>query len=109
RGGIADVAIERQRIVRLFKGRDRAAEQLAFDVEQRHPPAIGEKTFGGRKSDAARGSRDKGDFWRGSGHQRSIVIISNPSMAARGLLLLRGRTLTRGICHEYPRSCQLPG
>ena len=41
---------------------DRAAQQFALDVEQRHRPALGEKPFGGRKPDAARGAGDERDL-----------------------------------------------
>ena len=43
-------------------------QQVALDVEQRHAPAVGEKPFGHRKPDAARGAGDQCDFLQGRGH-----------------------------------------
>ena len=62
--------MQRQRIVRGGEAGDRAAQQLALDIEQRHPPALGEKSFGRRKPDAARGAGDESGFLRGGGHGR---------------------------------------
>ena len=45
--------------------------KVALDVEQRHAPALGEKPFGHREPDAARGAGDQSDFLRGRGHRRS--------------------------------------
>ena len=63
--GIGDVAMQRQRIVGVGQRRDRAVQQFALDVEQRHAPALGEKPFCRRKPDAARGAGDECDFLRG--------------------------------------------
>jgi hypothetical protein len=59
-----------QRVVGVGEAGDRAVKQLALDVEQRYPPALGEKPFGRRKPDAARGAGDESDFLRGGGHGR---------------------------------------
>ena len=59
-----------QRVVRVRQRSDRATQQLALDVEQRHPPALGEKPFGRRKPDAARGAGDESNLLRGGGHGR---------------------------------------
>ena len=55
--------MQRQRVVGIGQGRDRALQQFALDIEQRHLPALGEKPLGGRQPDAARGAGDEGDFW----------------------------------------------
>ena len=34
-----------QRVVGVGQASDRATQQLALDVEQRHPPALGEKSL----------------------------------------------------------------
>ncbi|MGY4285317.1 hypothetical protein ACVWXO_004537 [Bradyrhizobium sp. LM2.7] len=68
RGHVRDVASQRQRRLALVDLGDRAAEQFALDIEQRHPPALGQKFFRGRKPDAARGSGDEGDVLRGLRH-----------------------------------------
>jgi hypothetical protein len=54
--------MQRLRVVRIGQRGDRATQQFALDVEQRHAPAIGEKAFCGRKPDAARGAGDECDF-----------------------------------------------
>jgi hypothetical protein len=51
-----------QRVVGIGQPGYRAVQQFALNVEQRHPPALGEKFFRGRKPDAARGAGDEGDF-----------------------------------------------
>jgi hypothetical protein len=66
--GIGDVAMQRQRVVGVGEVSDRAVEQLALDVEQRHLPALGKKAFGRRKPNAARGAGDESNFLRGGGH-----------------------------------------
>ena len=71
-GGVGDVAMQRQRGVGVGQRRDRAVQQVALDVEQRHAPAVGEKAFGRREPDAARGAGDECDFLRGRGHRCSI-------------------------------------
>ena len=62
--------MQRQRVVGVRQAGDRAAQQFALDVEQRHAPALGEKPFCRRKPDAARGAGDESDFLRGGGHGR---------------------------------------
>ena len=37
--------MQRQRVAGVGEAGDRAAQQFALDVEQRHPPALGEKPF----------------------------------------------------------------
>ncbi len=61
-----------QRVVGVGQASDRAAQQLALDVEQRHPPALGEKSFCRRKPDAACGAGDESNFLRGGRHGRSV-------------------------------------
>ena len=60
--------MQRQRIVGIGQLRHRAAQQLALNIEQCHPPALGEKALCRRKPDAARGASDQCDFLRGRGH-----------------------------------------
>ena len=60
--------MQRHRVVGVGQAGNRAAQQLTLDVEQRHPPAVGEKSFCRRKPDAARGAGDESDFLRGGGH-----------------------------------------
>ncbi len=67
---IGNIAMQRQRVVSVRKVSDRAAQQFALDVEHRHPPALGEKAFGRRQPDAARGAGDESNFLRGGGHGR---------------------------------------
>ena len=59
--------MQRQRVVGIREVGDRAAQQLTLDVEQRHPPALGEKPFCRRKPDAARSAGDESNFLRGGG------------------------------------------
>ena len=65
--------MQRQRRVGVRQRRDRASQQFALDVEQRHAPAFGEKPLCRRKPDAARGAGDQRDFLQGRGHGWSIV------------------------------------
>ena len=65
--------MQRHRGVGVRQFRDRATQQFAFDVEERHAPALGEETLGHREPDAARGAGHQRDFWRGRVHGRSIV------------------------------------
>jgi hypothetical protein len=60
--------MKRERVIRFGEPRDRLRKLLAFDVEQRHAPAVGEKAPGGCKPDAARGAGHEGDFREGGGH-----------------------------------------
>ena len=60
--------MQRQRVVGVGEAGDRAAQQFALDVEQRHLPAVSEKPFGRRKPDAARGAGDESSLLRGGGH-----------------------------------------
>ena len=59
--------MQRDRGVGVRQYRDRAAQQFALDVEQRHAPALGEKPLCHRKPDAARGAGHQRDFLRGRG------------------------------------------
>ncbi len=54
--------MQRQRLVGVGQCVDRAIQQVALDVEQRHAPAFRQKAFGHRKPDAARGTRHQRDF-----------------------------------------------
>jgi hypothetical protein len=62
RGGVGDVAGKRERMVGGFERGDRALQQLALDVEQRHAPPLGQEAFCNRKPDAARGAGHQCDF-----------------------------------------------
>ena len=64
--------MQRQRVVGIGEARDRAVQQFALDVEQRHAPALGEKALCRRKPDAARGAGDESDLLRGGGHGGSV-------------------------------------
>ena len=61
--GIGHVAGNSQRHVGLADRRKSALQILAVDIEQRDAPAVGEKSLGGRKPDAA----------RRAGHQCNLV------------------------------------
>jgi len=63
-GGVGDVAGDGDGGVRPGERLDRAREIVAVDVEQRHPPAVGQKALGGGQSDAARGAGHEGGFVR---------------------------------------------
>ena len=66
--GISDVAMQCQRVVRVREACHGFLQQLGFNIQERHAPALGEETSGGRKSDAARGAGDQGHLLRGRGH-----------------------------------------
>jgi hypothetical protein len=61
--------MQRQRVVRAGQRCDRAIQQAALDVEQRDPPAVGQKALGHRKSDAARGAGDQRNLLQGGSHR----------------------------------------
>jgi hypothetical protein len=72
RGGVGDVAMQRQRRVRLGQRSHRAVKQFALDIEQRHPAVLGEKASCDRQSDAARGAGYQRDLLRQGRHGQSI-------------------------------------
>ena len=62
-------------------------QEFAFDVEQRHAPALGEETLGHGEPDAARGAGHESDFLWSRGHACSIgfegcVVSSTESSAS---------------------------
>ncbi len=59
--------MQRHRRIRVRQSCDRAIQQGALDVEQRHAPALGEKPLGDGKPDAARGAGHQRDFLVGEG------------------------------------------
>jgi len=61
--------------------RDRALQQFALDVEQRHAPALGEKPLRHRKPDAASGASDQCDLLWERGHEQSIVSKPVPALS----------------------------
>jgi hypothetical protein len=59
---VGDIAMQRQRTVRVFKACNRIAQQCVLDIEQGHVPALGEKPFCHRKPDTARSAGHQRDF-----------------------------------------------
>jgi len=68
RSGVGAVTIKRRRMVGIGDRRNRAVQQFALGIKQRHAPAFGQEPFCSRKPDAARRSRDQRDFLRKKGH-----------------------------------------
>ena len=64
--------MQRHRSAGVRQRRDRAVQQFALDVEQRHAPALGEKPLCHRKPDAARGAGNQCDFLKGRSHGWSV-------------------------------------
>jgi hypothetical protein len=88
---IGDIAMQPERIAGSAQCRHAGPQQFALDVEQRHPPALGEKAFCHRKPDAARGAGHQGDFLKGRGHSavHRLVVCTALSLArARSLCFL---------------------
>ena len=64
--------MQRHRSAGVRQRRDRAVQQFALDVEQRHAPALGEKPLCHRKPDAARGAGNQCDFLKDRSHGWSV-------------------------------------
>ena len=56
-------------------------EVLAVDIEQRHPPAVGEEALGGGEPDAARGAGHQGGFFQLCGHRSPRLRSLQPAFA----------------------------
>ena len=61
-GGVGDVAFNGDGDIGLAERLERALQGVAVDIEQRHPPAVGQEALGGGQPDAARGAGDEGYF-----------------------------------------------
>lgn len=61
-------------MIRSRQRDERAAQQIAFDVEQRHAPAVGQKPFCHRKPDAARSTGDQRDLLSSIDHSTRPVV-----------------------------------
>ncbi len=63
--GVRHVAMDGERGVRRRQRLEGPLQQLAFDVEQRDPPAFGDEFLRRRQADAARRAR----------HQRDLLLL----------------------------------
>ena len=97
--GIGNVASQRQRVVGVGESSDRALQQFALDIEQRHAPAFGQEAFRRRQPDAACGAGDECDLLQGRLQGRGHGGI-RCQCCFNAVFLARGRS----VCFAAPRA-----